>query len=61
MLKKKKNREDACLGICKCPYANALPFNLVNDSYSKVMLESITSFGKRLNPISYHEVRVTLK
>lgn len=48
------------LSICRCLYANALPFNLM-DPFFKIMLESIASFDKGLKSPSYHEVRVTFK
>ncbi|XP_026443690.1 uncharacterized protein LOC113343775 isoform X1 [Papaver somniferum] len=56
---KKPKREDACMAICDFFYANALPFNLVNNKYFKRMLNMVGEFGKGLKPPSMHEVRVT--
>ena len=56
---KAKDREDVGKDICRCFYANALPFNLVKDSFFKAMLNSIAEYGKGLIPPSYHEVRVS--
>ncbi|KAI3958563.1 hypothetical protein MKW92_034716 [Papaver armeniacum] len=56
---KKPKREDACMSICDFFYANALPFNLVNNKYFNRMLHMVGEFGKGLKPPSMHEVRVT--
>ncbi|KAL7170399.1 hypothetical protein ACSBR2_035298 [Camellia fascicularis] len=56
---KAKEREDVCKDMCRCIYANALPFNLVKDYYFKIMLKCVGEYGKGLILSSYHELRVT--
>lgn len=56
---KAKEREDVCQDICRCFYANSLPFNLVKDPFFITMLNSVAEYGKGFIPPSYHEVRVT--
>ncbi|XP_026440013.1 uncharacterized protein LOC113338832 isoform X2 [Papaver somniferum] len=57
---KKPGRDDACIAICDFFYANAVPFNAVNDIYFKKMVNVIGEFGKGLKPPSMHEIRVTI-
>lgn len=53
----KPSRDDVCVSISRCFYANAIPFNLVNSPYFKDMCESIALFGKGLKLPTYYEVR----
>ncbi|KAM7527608.1 hypothetical protein LguiB_031018 [Lonicera macranthoides] len=57
---KKKQKDEVCQSICRCIYANALPFILVKDDFFKQMVKDISEYGPGLKPPSYHEARVSL-
>ncbi|XP_042379959.1 uncharacterized protein LOC121972342 [Zingiber officinale] len=55
---KKELREKACMTITDWMYDAAIPFNIVNYSSFKKMLDLVGQYGIGLKGPSYHEVRV---
>ncbi|XP_042389488.1 uncharacterized protein LOC121981164 isoform X1 [Zingiber officinale] len=55
---KKELRENACMTITEWMYDAAIPFNAVNYSSFKKMLDLVGQYGIGLKGPSYHEVRV---
>ncbi|XP_042394669.1 uncharacterized protein LOC121985345 isoform X1 [Zingiber officinale] len=55
---KKELREKACMAITEWMYDAAIPFNAVNYSSFKRMLDLVGQYGIGLKGPSYHEVRV---
>ncbi|CAI0545089.1 unnamed protein product [Linum tenue] len=59
-LLKKDLRQDACRGIARWFYNNALSFNASRDDLFAEMFELVARHGPGFKPPSYHELRETL-
>nr|KAJ0186491.1 hypothetical protein LSAT_V11C900485660 [Lactuca sativa] len=57
---KKEERERVCQEISRFFYISVVPFNCVKIYEFQKVIEMVDEFGRGLNPLSYHEIQVTM-